>query len=93
MTDKAKSAIRTAWPMLLGHLAAWLVASAAPLGIEIDSVFAAEALGWALGTLVYLAGRFLERRDWPVNRAAGRFLLSLGFDLGQPLYPPARPRA
>jgi hypothetical protein len=93
MTDKARSYVRTLWPVLLGHLAAWAVVQLAPFGVEVNSAQVVTVLGFVLAGLVYVAGRELERvsgsgRIATGARWAGRFLLSLGLDIGQPLYPP-----
>lgn len=96
MTDKARSYVRTLWPVLLGHLAAWLADRLGVLGV--DSATAALLVGTIASMLVYAAGRELERvkRSGRVGDAArwlGRLLLSLGLDTGQPVYggPPAHP--
>lgn len=102
MSNTIAARVRTWWPLLLGHLAAVLVAWAqpalihlAPLGVHIDQAVAYEVLSFLLAGAVWEAGRFLER--WPARgraagpaRALGRFLLSLGLRTGQPLYPAAR---
>ncbi|MEV7263962.1 hypothetical protein AB0N38_10465 [Micromonospora aurantiaca] len=103
--DWLAARIRTAWPMLLGYLAVQLLQLGAPvagwlhsaLGITLTAQQVAAVLGLVLGYGIYEAGRWLEARSGPgqlsrVARAAGRLLLSLGLDTGQPVYglPPAR---
>lgn len=95
MTDKARAYVRTVWPMLLGHLVAWVVAGLAPFGLVVDSAVAFEALGFVSAVLVYVAGYELERFPGPsraaqVARSAGRFLISLGLPIGRPEYPSAK---
>lgn len=101
LTDAAASRIRTVWPMAIGAIAAWLItrAWAAPilhaldqLGMPVTRAVLATAISWALGALVYLAGRWLEGRHGQSRaarwaRAAGRWVLSLGLKTGQPTYP------
>jgi hypothetical protein len=95
MTDKARSYVRTLWPVLLGHVAAWLADRLGVLGM--DSATAVLLVGSVATALVYVLGRELERvkrtgRLGDVARWSGRFLLSLGLDVGQPIYAsPARP--
>lgn len=89
--DSARAFIRTAWPMFLGHLVAWLVAWLQPHGITPDVATMTMILSWALGAAVYLLGRWLEQRRGDgdparVARWLGRFVLSLGIDTGQPTY-------
>jgi hypothetical protein len=94
VTDKARSYVRTLWPVLLGHLAAWIVVKTTPFGFHVDTAQTVTIIGFVLAALVYGLGRELERTAGSGRAAAGarwvgRFLLSLGLDVGQPLYPPA----
>lgn len=89
--DSARALLRTAWPMLLGHLVAWLVAVLQPQGVTVDVAVVTMILSWALGTAVYLAGRWLETRTGTsplavAARHAGRFVLSVGITTGTPSY-------
>lgn len=91
MTDKAKAWIRTLWPVLIGHLAVWLMIALGLLHIPVDSGFAAELAGFLAGGFVYVAGYELERvrgsgRLARSVRWLGRFLLSLGVSTGRPTY-------
>ncbi|OKI47244.1 hypothetical protein [Micromonospora sp. CB01531] len=99
MPDKWSARIRTAWPMLLGYLAARLLVIGAPVatwlhdtfGLEVTEPQIAAALGIILGFAIYEAGRWLERRAGEgrpskVARFVGRLLLSLGLSTGQPVY-------
>ena len=103
MPDLIAARLRTAWPLALGWLAAWLLATAAPLirwardvlGVEVTQAEVAAGLGVLLAWLIWEAGRWLERRTGPgrcaaAARIAGRLLLSLGLHTGQPLYGPPR---
>lgn len=98
MSDRLAAYVRTYWPLLLGHLAALLTAwIATRLGVTIDDALVYEALALGLSAAVYAAGRVLEDvagDSTPARaaRLAGRWLLSLGLDTGQPVYghPPAQ---
>jgi hypothetical protein len=92
MTDKAKAYVRTVWPVLLGHVAAYLIAAGRPLGLHLDSAVAFELAGFLCSTAVYVAGSELEQvrgtgrlARW--SRGLGRLVLSLGLDIGRPAYP------
>lgn len=92
MTDKAKAYLRTLWPLLIGHVAAWIVIGSGLLHVPVDPALAAELAGFLLGGFVYVAGYELERvkgAGWLARsaRAVGRFLISLGVDVGRPTYP------
>ncbi|MFG2054757.1 hypothetical protein ACGFI9_12070 [Micromonospora sp. NPDC048930] len=102
MSDRIAARIRTAWPYLLGYLAARVLVIGAPVaawlhetfGLEVTEPQIAAALGVILGYGIYEAGRWLERRagaSGPAQlaRFVGRLLLSLGLSTGQPVY--ARP--
>jgi hypothetical protein len=105
VSDLLAARLRTAWPLLLGWLAAWLVTTAAPvvtwirdvLGVEVTQAQISAGLGVLLAWLIWEAGRWLERRTGTSRlataaRIVGRLLLSLGLHTGQPVYglPPAR---
>lgn len=92
MSDRLAAYVRTYWPLLIGHLAAVVTAwIAGRFGVVIDSVLVYEGLALGLSAVVYAAGRWLEARTGDgvgarVARAAGRWLLALGLDTGQPVY-------
>ena len=102
MSDRLAAWIRTVWPMLLGYLAAWLLAQSwaptlvswlAAAGVDVTEAGVVHLLGWLLGAAVYSAGRWLERRAGGrrlhrLARAVGRFILSIGLPTGQPAYSP-----
>lgn len=88
MHDKLRSYIRTIVPVALGHVAAVLVAwLATHAGVSVEAGLAYEVLAIACSAAVYVTGRRLETSDAAWLRGIGRFLLSLGADLGQPVYP------
>jgi|SRR5690606_10917367 len=102
ISDQLAARLRTAWPLLLGWLAAGLLTTAAPavawlrdvLGVEVTQAQVAAGLGVLLGYLIYEVGRWLEGRTGSgrlatAARFAGRLLLSLGLHTGQPVYPGA----
>lgn len=87
MSDATRAFIRTIWPMILGALAAMLVTAAARwLGYDLDSGLALSLVTVAAGAVIYKLGHVLERSDVALLRGIGHFLLSLGADLGQPVY-------
>jgi len=91
MSDGLKSHLRTYWPVLLGYVSAAVVAAgASKLGLTISGETAYLVTGAVMTAVVYSLGRWLETRDAPVLRGIGRFLLSLGLDVGQPTYDPPR---
>lgn len=103
VSDSAAAWLRTVWPVLVGHVAGWLVAwLAARTGVRVDEGWMVEALGLAGTAVVYGAGRWLEARRGPgvvavAARWLGRLLLSAGVATGRPVYIPesaesARPR-
>lgn len=103
MSDRVAARLRTWWPMLVGHVAAWLLVQAAPLvdwaasaGVTVTQPQVAVVVGLVLAGAVYEAGRWLEGRvgdGWTARaaRRTGRWLISLGLDTGAPSYEwPAR---
>ncbi|NJP33675.1 hypothetical protein [Micromonospora thermarum] len=99
VSDRIAARVRTAWPMLLGYLAARLLDVGAPvadwltvtLGVTVTEAQVAAVLGLVLGYGVYEAGRWLEQRTGVgrparLARLLGRALLSLGLHTGQPTY-------
>ncbi|AYF31119.1 hypothetical protein CSH63_27500 [Micromonospora tulbaghiae] len=99
ISDRVAARLRTAWPMLLGYLAARLLVIGAPVaewiaeatGITVTEPQVAAALGIVLGYGIYEAGRWLEARTGSgrparAARGLGRLLLSLGLPTGQPVY-------
>lgn len=92
MSDGLKSHIRTWWPIALGFLATLLVdAVAEKFGIRIEGEIAYGITYGVTTAALYSLGRWLETRRWAPARMAGRFILSLGADLGKPSYPPPAP--
>jgi hypothetical protein len=99
MSDTIKARVRTWWPLIVGHLAAWLLIRAAPLldwlaglGIVVTDAEVAVVVGLVLAGAVWETARWLERRTGPgrwarVARAIGRWLISLGLHTGAPAYP------
>ena len=86
-TDQIAGRIRTWWPIFLGHIAAVLVSYVlTKTGIHVDSAVAFEVLGFLLGGAVYELGRWLEKQPSPAFQRVGRFVLSLGLDVGAPTY-------
>jgi hypothetical protein len=96
MTDKSKAYVRTLWPIVLGHVAAYLVAAVRPFGLHLDTATALEVAGFVCSAVVYVAGSELERvrgtgRLASSARGVGRFVLSVGLDFGRPVYPTVLP--
>jgi hypothetical protein len=97
VSDRLAAYVRTYWPLLIGHLTAYVVTTvAARWGVTIDSLIVYEILAVTLTGTVYAVGRWLEDRtgeSWlaVAARIIARWLLSLGLDTGQPTYglPPA----
>jgi hypothetical protein len=88
MSDGLKSHIRTWWPIALGFLATLLVDFiAAKFGFQIEGEIALGITTAVTTAALYSLGRWLETRRWAPARVAGRFILSLGADLGKPSYP------
>lgn len=90
VSDLAMSLIRTWVPYAVGGLLTWV---ARRYGVVLPDDLSAEATVWAtiaVGSLYYVAARWLERRTgtggWPrAARAAGRWML--GGVIRQPVYP------
>lgn len=96
LSDRAAAYVRTLWPLLLGHLTTWALLQVETLGIPAHDALVVELVAVLATAAVYTAGRGLEsvggdRWYARLARGAGRFLLSLGLDTGQPVYgmPPA----
>lgn len=96
MTDRLASYVRTLWPLVLGHLAAILIAAVArATGVELHSAVALELVSLVASGAVYGSGRWLESRvgEHLAARAArwlGRMVLSIGLTTGAPTYPERR---
>lgn len=89
MSDELKARLRTVWPLLLGHVAAYLVAWILRLtGVQVDSWIVVEALSLAASWGIWEAGTWLEKRTNPVAQTVGRWLVSAGQVVGPPTYPP-----
>lgn len=87
MSDLLRSYIRTAVPVVLGALASVLVAAALRwLGYDLDPGVALGLVTAATIVVVYGLGRALEKSQYALFRGIGRFLLTLGADIGQPVY-------
>jgi hypothetical protein len=86
-SDSIRAYVRTLVPVAIGVAASFLVAwLAKTAGVTVDGNMATWFVTAATVALVYAAGRWLEKRHNPVLAFLGRFLLSLGADLGQPTY-------
>lgn len=91
LSDRASAYIRTLWPLLLGHAAAWLLLKVDALGLPVDNTLVVELVSFAAAAVVYGTGRFLESRTgggWlPIlARGLGKWVLALGLHTGQPTY-------
>jgi hypothetical protein len=87
MSDTLAARIRTAWPLLLGHVAAFLVAWVLRLtGVEIEVGLALEAVSFAASWAIWELGRRLEASTSQIAQTIGRWLLSAGKDIGAPIY-------
>lgn len=87
MSDGLRAHIRTYVPIAIGFLATLLVRFLAEkVGVQINGELAIGLVTAAMTMLVYSAGRWLEKQPNTVLAFVGRFLLSLGADLGQPKY-------
>ncbi len=80
VNDQVTALLRTLWPMLVGHLLAWLLVGTGALGLDVDPVWAQQTSGWVVSGVVYVAGRWLEGRTgdrwWSrLGRWAGAMLL------------------
>lgn len=79
--------LRTVWPGFVATVAALVVTFLADrVGVTIDSQVVFGAVAVILLAVIYAAGRWLEGRSDPMLQAAGRWLVSMGRDLGQPTY-------
>lgn len=72
------SVLRTIVPIIVGTLLGW----AARVGLNLPEAATAEIVTVVATFLYYGTARLLEEH-WP---AVGRLLLSLGIDVGKPLY-------
>jgi hypothetical protein len=98
VSDRLAALIRTAWPTLVGYVAAWAFAHGTPAlawladaGITVTEAQLVAWTGWIAGVAVYSLARWLERRPgegrWAcLARFAGRWLLSVGIPTGRPVY-------
>lgn len=94
MSDLVRSYVRMAVPAALGIVASWLVvAIARSIGFELDGKIALGIVTAVTITVIYALGRMLERSPYALLRGIGRFLLTLGPDIGQPVYVKADPDA
>lgn len=85
--DSVRALIRTVWPGFVAYLAAQIVAVLGnKIGIDIDRGAVGVVVFAVLLAAIYGAGRWLEQRDNAVAAALGRWLVSVGMDLGQPVY-------
>lgn len=85
--DQLKAFIRTMWPVIVGGLTGLLVTWIGDkIGIEVDSNVVMVAVTTVLVGIIYGLGRWLEKRDNAFLAGLGRWLVSLGMDLGQPTY-------
>ena len=88
MRDRAIAVVRTLWPALIGHAAAWLLVGTGALGLELDPAAAQQAAGWTLFAAVYCLGRWLESQrgpSWPARVARWVAVVLLG-SARQPVY-------
>lgn len=92
MSDQLAARIRTLWPLLIGHLAAFLAATAAhrfgltPSVSGIVEAALLEILGLAGSAAVWQAGVWLEHQQNPILASLGRWLVSAGQHIGPPAY-------
>lgn len=84
LSDYLKSVFRTAVPAFFGALLMSLMAKY--LGYDLDPGIALAIGAAATIASVAAVGRALERSSIPLLAFVGRFLLTLGPDLGQPIY-------
>lgn len=76
--DRAIAALRTLYPVAIGHIVAALIGMVEPLGLSLDSVLAGQVVGWTLSAVVYLLGQWLEhRRGESALARAARFIASV----------------
>lgn len=94
MSDYLKSIFRTAVPAGLAILASMLMTALVRwAGVEISGELALGIVSGLAITLIVAIGRALERSTSGPVAWVGRLLLSLGIDLGQPVYVKADPDA
>lgn len=92
MSDALAARIRTAWPLLLGHIATFVgVFAVTKLGFSPElsglvEVAAVEAVSVAVSYGVWALGGWLEHRPNPVLATVGRWLISAGRQIGAPTY-------
>ncbi|MCD0453350.1 hypothetical protein LO762_29835 [Actinocorallia sp. API 0066] len=79
------SVLRTIVPVIVGVL----LGQAARVGLDLPEGAVTEITTITVTTLYYGLTRAAEQR-WP---AVGRWLLSLGIDVGRPFYAPGDPTA
>jgi len=92
VSDQLAARLRTVWPLLLGHAAAWLAALILRhTGLQLDSALVLEALSFAASWAIWEAGTWLEKRPNPVAQVVGRWLVSAGQVIGPPTYPEQPP--
>lgn len=85
--DSLKAMIRTVWPGIVAWIAAQIVtALSARAGVDVDGTAVGAVVFAVLLAVIYGAGRWLEARDNAIAAGLGRWLVSLGMDLGQPTY-------
>lgn len=93
--DQLKAFVRTIWPAIVAQIAALIVTYLGDkMGIEVNSNAVFGVVTVVLLAAIYGAGRWLEKRDNAYAAGLGRWLVSLGMDLGQPTYvkqPDGRP--
>jgi hypothetical protein len=92
MSDQLAARIRTVWPLVLGHVAAVIVAWVfAKTGVQLDGVVVLELLSFVASWLIWEAGTWLQVQANPVLQGAGRWLVAAGQDIGKPTYPELPP--
>lgn len=85
--DRLKAMIRTVWPAVVATLAALVATQLGEhLGIKVDSVQVFGLVSLVLLAVIYGLGGWLERQTSPPLRTVGRWLISVGMDLGTPAY-------
>lgn len=85
--DQLKAFVRTVWPGIVAQVAALIVTYLSDkVGIEVDSKLVFAVVAVLLLAAVYGLGRWLEQQPNAYAAGVGRWLVSLGMDLGQPTY-------
>lgn len=88
MSDPHTARLRTVWPLLVGHIAAYLaVLILRWTGVQVDSAVVVEVLSLAASWAAWEAGRWLTARTNPTAQRVGRWLISAGVATGNPTYP------